>query len=234
MARRQGGPTLQRGRAANRSVRTRFRPPSWTTAAARSLERAGCRPKRSFVIVRTAFVSTHPPRHCGIAAFTTDLATNTSNREVVVLHPPEQPAAPYPIEVHHRIQKDELSDYIRTAEALRRCVGIVSIQHEYGIWGARTAAHVIDFVRALEVPSVATLHTVLQRPTPGQRAVLSELVALTDATVVMSQSAAARLTDVYGIDRRRLHVIPHGVPELPFVDGAKVKPAWVSRTARSS
>ena len=40
----------------------------------------------------------------------------------------------------------------------------------------------------------------------------------------MSQSAAARLTDVYGIDRRRLHVIPHGVPELPFVDGATVKP----------
>ncbi|HET9345374.1 MAG TPA: glycosyltransferase family 4 protein [Candidatus Limnocylindrales bacterium] len=130
----------------------------------------------------------------------------------------------YPVEVHHRIRKDELSDYLRTAEALRKCVGILSIQHEYGIWGGEDGRHVIDFVRALDVPSVATLHTVLQRPTPGQRAVLSELVALADATVVMSQSAAARLTDVYGIDRRRLHVIPHGVPELPFVDGATVKP----------
>jgi glycosyltransferase involved in cell wall biosynthesis len=180
---------------------------------------------RSFVIVRTAFVSTYPPRHCGIASFTQDLATNTSNREVVVLHPPEQAAAPYPIEAHHRIRKDELSDYVSTAVALRKCVGIVSIQHEYGIWGGEDGGHVIDFVRSLGVPSVATLHTVLQRPTPGQRAVLSELVALTDATVVMSQSAAARLTSVYGIDSRRLHVIPHGVPELPFVDGATVKPA---------
>jgi glycosyltransferase involved in cell wall biosynthesis len=66
---------------------------------------------------------------------------------------------------------------------------------------------------------------VLQHPTPGQRAVLSELVALTDATVVMSRSAATRLASEYGIDERRLHVIPHGVPELPFIDAATVKPS---------
>ena len=182
-------------------------------------------PNRSFVILRTAFVSTYPPRHCGIAAFTRDLAANTRNREVVVLHPPEQPVAPYPIEVHHRIHKDELSDYVRTADALSGCADIVSVQHEYGIWGGQDGGHVIDFVGALDVPSVATLHTVLEHPTPGQRAVLAELVGLTDATVVMSQSAADRLTNVYGIDRGQVRVIPHGVPELPFVDAAKVKPA---------
>jgi glycosyltransferase involved in cell wall biosynthesis len=114
---------------------------------------------------------------------------------------------------------------MRTAEALRRCVGIVSIQHEYGIWGGEDGGHVLDFVRALDVPSVATLHTVLRRPSPGQRAVLTELLSLTDATVVMSHAAADRLTDVYGIDGRHVHVIPHGVPELPFVDGATVKRA---------
>jgi glycosyltransferase involved in cell wall biosynthesis len=183
------------------------------------------RPTRSFVIVRTAFVSTYPPRHCGIATFTYDLATSTGDREVVVLHPPEQADAPDPIEVHHRIRKDELADYARTARALRRCVDMVSIQHEYGIWGGEDGGHVIDFVGALDVPSVVTLHTVLQHPTPGQRAVVGELFALTDATVVMSQSAAARLTSVYGIDSSRVHVIPHGVPELPFIDGASVKKA---------
>jgi glycosyltransferase involved in cell wall biosynthesis len=114
---------------------------------------------------------------------------------------------------------------METAKALRKCVDIVSIQHEYGIWGGEDGGHVIDFLRALDVPAVATLHTVLQRPTPGQRSVLTELVALTDATVVMSQSAADRLANVYGIDRGRLQVIPHGVPELPFVDGATVKPS---------
>jgi glycosyltransferase involved in cell wall biosynthesis len=131
----------------------------------------------------------------------------------------------YPIEVHHRIRRDEPDDYRQTAEALSRCVGVVSIQHEYGIWGGEDGGYVLDFVRALRVPAVATLHTVLQHPSPGQRAVLSELVARTDATVVMSASAADRLTNAYDVDARRINVIPHGVPELPFVDPVTVKPA---------
>lgn len=131
----------------------------------------------------------------------------------------------YAIEVHHRIRRDEPDDYLRTAEALSGCVGVVSIQHEYGIWGGEDGAHVLDFVRALRVPSVTTLHTVLQHPTPGQRGVLTELVARTDATVVMSRSAADLLASTYAVDRSRLHVIPHGVPELPLADPATVKPA---------
>jgi glycosyltransferase involved in cell wall biosynthesis len=126
--------------------------------------------------------------------------------------------------VHHRIQKNERADHVRTASALGRCVGVVSIQHEYGIWGGEDGEHVNDFVGALNVPSVATLHTVLQHPTPGQRTVLSRLISRTEATVVMSRSAADLLTNLYGVDSRRLHVIPHGVPDLPLVDAAKVKP----------
>jgi glycosyltransferase involved in cell wall biosynthesis len=193
--------------------------------ATRPPERTPDDAKRSHTIVRTAFVSTYPPRRCGIAAFTSDLAANTNNREIVALHPPEEPATVYPIEVHHRIRKNELEDYERTAYALNRCVGVVSIQHEYGIWGGEDGSYVIDFVRALAVPTITTLHTVLQHPTPGQRAVLSNLVAMTDSTVVMSESAADRLASVYEVDRGRLHVIPHGVPELPFVDPVTVKPA---------
>jgi len=202
-----------------------LRRPSSTTAAARDPRLASPAAQEESVIVRTAFVSTYPPRHCGIAAFTADLVSNTANREVAVLHPAEQPVVRDPIEVHHRIRKDERADYVQAAQGLRKCVGVVSIQHEYGIWGGEDGGHVIDFLRALDVPSIATLHTVLQHPTPGQRAVLSQLVALTDATVVMSQSAADRLASIYGVDRGRLHVIPHGVPELPFVDAARVKPS---------
>ena len=101
----------------------------------------------------------------------------------------------------------------------------VSIQHEYGIWGGEDGEHVLDFVRALDVPSVSTLHTVLQQPTQQQRTVLSELIKLTDATVVMSESAADLLAIAYGVDRSRVHVIPHGVPDLPLVDAVTVKPA---------
>jgi glycosyltransferase involved in cell wall biosynthesis len=100
----------------------------------------------------------------------------------------------------------------------------VSIQHEYGIWGGEDGAYVLDFVDSLRIPAVATLHTVLRDPTEGQRAVLSELVARTEATVVMSRSAGTLLRNVYGVDSRRLHTIPHGVPDLPLVDPTAVKP----------
>ena len=168
-------------------------------------------------------MSTYPPRRCGIATFTHDLATSTGSREIVALHPPEQ-AAPYPIEVHHRIRRDVPADYVQAAHAIERCVGVVSVQHEYGIWGGQDGAHVLDFVRALSMPAVATLHTVLQHPTLRQRTILTQLVDSVAATVVMSRSAATLLTSAYGVDARRLEIIPHGVPDVPLVDPVTVKP----------
>ena len=140
-----------------------------------------------------------------------------------MLHPSGSDSS-YPREVHNLIRKDERADYLTTAEALNRRVDVVSVQHEYGIWGGEDGEHVLDFVRALRVPAVATLHTVLRDPSPHQRSVLADLVAVAETTVVMSQSAANLLTDTYDVDQRRLAVIPHGVPNLPLVDSASVKP----------
>jgi glycosyltransferase involved in cell wall biosynthesis len=131
---------------------------------------------------------------------------------------------PYPIEVHHRVRRDERADYPHAARALTDCVDVVSIQHEYGIWGGDDGAYVLDFVRALRVPAITTLHAVLRAPTEGQRAVLSELLAESDTTVVMSRSAAALVTTAYGVDPYRVEIVPHGVPDLPLVDPETVKP----------
>ena len=177
-----------------------------------------------YTIVRTAFVSTYAPRRCGIATFTHDLAASTGGGEIAVLHPDDQPPF-YPAEVHHRIRKDVAPDYARTARSLNDCADVVSIQHEYGIWGGDDGEYVIDFLRGLRVPAVATLHTVLQHPTAHQRAVLTELVSLAEASVVMSRSAANLLRSAYGVDPRRIRVIPHGVPNVALVDSATVKPA---------
>ncbi len=102
---------------------------------------------------------------------------------------------------------------------------VVSIQHEYGIWGGDDGAYVLDFVRALDVPAVATLHTVLRSPTPHQRAVLTDLTAEVDGIVVMSRSAATLLSSVYGVDPHRIDIVPHGVPDLPLVDPSSIKPS---------
>jgi glycosyltransferase involved in cell wall biosynthesis len=173
-------------------------------------------------MVRTAFVSTYAPRRCGIATFTGDLSRVTSDREIVALHPPDQ-ASPYPIEVHHRIRRDERFDYIRVARELRSCVDVVSIQHEYGIWGGQDGESVLDFIGALDVPAVATLHTVLREPTEHQREILVGLIRGVRETIVMSRSAAALLETAYGVDPSRVRIIPHGVPDVPNVPSAATK-----------
>jgi len=117
------------------------------------------------------------------------------------------------------------TDYTRVARALNDSdVDAVSIQHEYGIWGGDDGAYVLDFVRALRMPAVATLHTVLRRPTVSQRRILTELVDESAATVVMSRAAAALLTRAYAVDPARLDVVAHGVPNLPLVEPDSVKP----------
>lgn len=174
--------------------------------------------------LRTAIVATYPPRHCGIAAFTHDLARAAHVSSIVALHPPEATVI-YPVEVRHRIRRDVAVDYQRVAKSLADDgIGLVSIQHEYGIWGGTDGERVLDFARALTMPAVATLHTVRRTPTPGQLSVLSRLAAAVDGVVVMSNAAAALLTRVYGVDPSHITVIPHGVPDLPRVDPDLAKP----------
>jgi glycosyltransferase involved in cell wall biosynthesis len=175
-------------------------------------------------MTRTAFVSTYAPHRCGIATYTFDLASEVGGREIVALHPSGASSA-YPPEVHHRIRRDVRADYISVARALNACgVEVVSIQHEYGIWGGEDGAYVLDFVRELRMPAVATLHTVLRRPSPSQRRVLTELIGATAATVVMSETAASLLTRAYDVDPTRLEIVSHGVPRLQLVEPDSVKP----------
>lgn len=172
----------------------------------------------------TAFVSTYPPQRCGIATFTSDLSAAVGDREVVALQPPEKPGF-YPLEVTRRIARDVLPDYLSAARWIdERPFRVVSLQHEYGIWGGQDGAYVLDFVKALRTPVVATLHTVLQNPTPSQRRILTELVHAVAETVVMSTAAASLMTRSYGIDPARLEIVAHGVPQLPLVAPDTVKP----------
>jgi len=175
-------------------------------------------------MTRIAYVATYPPQLCGIATFTADLAAATGTHTVVAVQPP-QPPIPYGPEVRHRIRRDVPGDYLRAAAWLDASGSdVVSVQHEYGIWGGADGEHILDLVRSLRTPSVTTLHTVLQNPTPSQHRVLAELVGMTEATVVMSDSAARLLTHAYGIDAARVEIVPHGVPDLPLVAPERVKP----------
>ena len=174
-------------------------------------------------MTRSAFVSTYPPRHCGIATYTQHLATAVGGREIVALHASDLPS-PYPLEVHHRLRVTEPDEFARTAASLRACADVVSIQHAFGIWGPDETA-VLDFADALEVPAVVTFHDVPASPTPEQHSVIAGVSASVLGTVALSKAAAALLTDVYGVDPTGITVLPHGIPDLPYLDAETVKPA---------
>ena len=180
---------------------------------------------------RKVFFPPSPPRRCGIATFTHDLAAATGDLQIVALQPPDGPPA-YPSEVRNVIRRDHREDYLRVAMALNRSdARVVSVQHEYGIWGGDDGESVLDFVGALQIPVVTTLHTVPESPTTGQRRILTRLIEASAAAVVMSRAAAELLGRKYAVDPRALEVVAHGVPDLPLVDPDLVKPRLGMATA---
>jgi glycosyltransferase involved in cell wall biosynthesis len=173
---------------------------------------------------RAAFVSTYPPRRCGIATFARDLATAVGNSEIVAIHRSEDRIL-YPLEVTGRIAAESRPDYLHAADMISSSgVEVVSLQHEYGLFGGQDGSFILDFLDRVRVPAVATLHTVLRQPSLSQRHVMKRLIDRTAAVVVMSKVAARLLHDGYGAEPARTSVIPHGVPDLPLVHPGLRKP----------
>jgi glycosyltransferase involved in cell wall biosynthesis len=75
------------------------------------------------------------------------------------------------------------------------------------------------------MPVVTTLHTVLRQPDPDQRSVMQQIAALSDRLVVMSEYSSRVLQDVFGVSAAKIDLIPHGIPDLPFVEPAVYKDA---------
>jgi glycosyltransferase involved in cell wall biosynthesis len=179
---------------------------------------------RNAEIRKIALIGDYLPRKCGIATFTHDLrqsiATQHPATECIVVPVNDvEGGYEYPPEVRFEIEEKELSSYRRAADFLNFSnVDIVSLQHEYGIFGGAAGSHVLKLLRDLRIPVVTTLHTVLEHPNADQQRVLKQLAELSARLVVMSQRGRAWLTDIYGIDEQLIDFIPHGIPDMPFVD----------------
>jgi glycosyltransferase involved in cell wall biosynthesis len=174
---------------------------------------------------RIAILGNHLPRHCGIATFTTHLAdalaTALPDGETLVLAMNDAGRRhAYPPRVRFEIAEGDLGSYRRAADFLNvNQVDVLSVQHEYGIFGGKAGGHVLALLREVRMPIVTTLHTVLSAPNPAQRAVIEELARLSERLVVMSASGADLLMRVHGIPVEQIDLIPHGIPHVP-VDAA--------------
>ncbi len=175
-------------------------------------------------IKRIAFIGNYAPRQCGIATFTTDLceaiASEYPSVTCIALPVNDTEAGyAYPERVRFELTEKDLDSYSRAADFLNiNNVDLVCLQHEYGIFGGRSGSHILTLLRDLRVPLVTTFHTVLRDPSPDQRSVLSEIAALSDRVVVMSQRGATFLQEIYHVPADKIDVIPHGIPNVPFVD----------------
>ncbi|MGC5015162.1 glycosyltransferase [Streptosporangium sp. DT93] len=167
-------------------------------------------------MVRTyGFLSTHPPTQCGLATFNSALAAhmggNGSRGGIVRVVTDSDDARPAPGVVHTwRPGQDE--GWRAATSALER-FDVAVVQHEYGIYPGRDGQDVLPLLRALSVPSIVVLHTVLTRPTPRQRSLLEEVVDAAGAVVTMTGTARDRLLGGYHVDARKVSVIPHGAAE---------------------
>lgn len=181
--------------------------------------------------IEPAYIATYPPSECGIATFTKDVVTSVAkytpfSRPTVVAIKREHEIEPYERIVRFQILKEVRNSYLDAAKFLNESsVDIVSVQHEYGIYGGPDGEYVLDLVEALEKPAVATLHTVLQNPSPNQKRIIQELGRMCEVLIVMVKTGRQILLDVYGVDPRKVTVIPHGVPNVHRVSTTSVKRA---------
>ena len=176
------------------------------------------------VIDRLAFIGNYLPRQCGIATFTTDLceaivAEYSATTCIALPVNDTEDGYNYPSRVRFELTEKDIDSYRRAADFLNiNNVDLVSLQHEYGIYGGRAGSHILALLRELRMPIVTTFHTILENPDRDQRRVLKEVAALSDRLVVMSERGAQFLQQVYQVSQEKIDVIPHGIPDMPFVD----------------
>lgn len=164
------------------------------------------------------------PRRCGIATFTGDLADGIAKaapqadvRSVAMNDRPE--GYRYPPRVWFEVNQHRQGEYRLAADFLNMSkVDVCCLQHEFGLFGGPSGKYILDMLRRLRMPIVATLHTVLKDPNDDQREVTRQLGEVCDRFVVMADRAYEFLTGIYDIPEHKIQLIPHGIPDVPFVD----------------
>jgi predicted GH43/DUF377 family glycosyl hydrolase/glycosyltransferase involved in cell wall biosynthesis len=183
--------------------------------------------------MRIAFVSTYPPRRCGVATFTADLINavreaDPSTQCRVAAIDERNSVRAYGSEVRWRIKQGSAMPYRAAAHAIDRSnAEVVCVQHEFGLYGLWKGGgfvgdhwiegmyedHLTPFLEELKKPALVNMHTVLPDPSPAIREAVRSIAENAHGLVVMAQTAVEILDRDYGIKEHPL-VIPHGMPHI--------------------
>ena len=174
--------------------------------------------------MKIAYISTYPPRECGIATFnynllraigTDSISVSPSSFVLAMTDSNELHEYEYPSEVKFIIRQENQKDYIRGANYLNTSDADVCImEHEFGIFGGESGVYILPLINRLEKPLITILHTVLREPSFIQQIILKEIAKQSAKIIVMSKRAVGFLTDIYDISVGKIELIEHGVPDL--------------------
>jgi glycosyltransferase involved in cell wall biosynthesis len=179
-------------------------------------------------IKEIAFLGSSLPRQCGIATYTDDLARSIggldSSLTLDFFAMSDKPDYIYPDRVCLEIADHEISGYQEAADYINRYgYDILSVQHEYGIFGGSAGSYLLNLIREAKMPVVTTLHTVLREPNPEQKQVMDEVLQLSQRVVVMSEKAIEFLDGVHQVHPDKIDMIPHGIPLISEKAGASFR-----------
>jgi glycosyltransferase involved in cell wall biosynthesis len=177
------------------------------------------------------YISTFPPRECGIATFTKDLVTAMDKKfspsiksKVLAMNNDSTNIYNYPEDVILEISDTDISEYIETAKKINKidAIKLVNIQHEFGIFGGEYGSYLIAFLEALKKPVLITFHSVLPNPNDKLKKVVCTLAEKSDCIIVMTKKGIDILRTDYGI-KTDIKIIPHGIPTVTFESNLKEK-----------
>jgi len=179
------------------------------------------------------YLSTFPPRECGIATFTADLTDamddlfeSAVESRIAAVNIDDVSRYRYPKKVIFQIDQYSRQEYAETAEKINRMndVKLVNIQHEFGIFGGKYGAHILAFLEVIKKPSIVVFHSVLPSPDEEIKAIVCSIAEKASGLVVMTNLSREILIREYGIDKEKISVIPHGIHSMPFSSNVKPKP----------
>lgn len=175
-------------------------------------------------VKKVAFISSFIPRKCGIATFTSDLITNVSacakgGFEPLVVALRAENNLVYKDPVKFEIRQNVKSDYVSAADYINFShVDLVSVQHEFGLFGGEAGAYLNLLLNRLNAPVITTLHTVLNDPDAAYHKSMVDLCNASHKVITMNERGVSMLTEIYGVSEKKIQLIAHGIPDLPFVD----------------
>ena len=168
--------------------------------------------------IKMLIVSSYTPRECGLATFSNDIVNsikkvfgNTLPIEICALQNSKQQFE-YGDEVKYTITSSSIEDYTLIAEKIneRNDIGLVCIQHEFGLHGGEYGDYFLAFLLTLNKPIITVFHTVLPQPDEKRKKVVQAIVDLSNRIVVLTNKSKEILTKEYDCSDSKINMIPHG------------------------